>query len=55
MGMSNQLLGQRPYEQFVTPKQLSYLQQLGLGLAGGAGQLGGTFGGIGAAKWAGFI
>ena len=41
MGMSNQLLGQRPQERFVSKKpqkQLSFLQQLGLGLSGGIGE-----------------
>jgi len=28
MGMSNNLLGQRPYEQFLTPKKPSFLQSL---------------------------
>lgn len=32
MGMSNQLLGQRPYEQFLTKKQLPFWQQLLLGI-----------------------
>lgn len=38
MGISESLLGQRPYEQFLTQKQPSFLQQLGLGMAGGFGQ-----------------
>lgn len=38
MGMSSQLLGQRPYEQFLTEKPQSFLQQMGLGLIGGVGQ-----------------
>lgn len=41
MSMSQLLLGQHPYEQFVSPeqqKQPSFLKQLALGLAGGASQ-----------------
>lgn len=37
MGMSNQLLQQRPYEQFVMPKQKSFLQELGISAAQGVG------------------
>lgn len=47
LGLSSQLLGQRPYEQFVTPKNKSFLQELGLGITGGLGQgLGGLLGGL---------
>jgi len=46
MGMSNQLLGQRPYEQFLTEKQTPFWQQLAIGLGGGAAQgFGGAMGG----------
>ncbi len=38
MGMSNQLLGQRPYERALYEKPQSFLQQLGIGLSGGVGQ-----------------
>lgn len=38
MGISESLLGQRPYEQFMVQKQPSFLQQLGLGAASGFGQ-----------------
>lgn len=38
MGMSSELMGQRPYEQFLMQKQPSFMQQLGLGIAGGFGQ-----------------
>lgn len=45
MGISQSLLGQRPYEQILTEKPQSFLQQAGLGLLGGIGQgLGGGFG-----------
>lgn len=49
MGLSNQLLSQRPYENVLTPKKSSFLDQLGIGLAGGLGQgLGtGLTGGLG--------
>ena len=40
-GMSNQLLGQRPYDQFITEKPPSWLESL----LGGVGALGGQFGG----------
>lgn len=55
MGISESLLGQRPYEQFMVKKDPSFLQQLGLGLAGSAGQMGSMFGGLGLANWAGFL
>ncbi len=59
MGMSGQLLNSKPYEQFLTPKQPSFLQSLmgGLGSLGGTalGALGGGIGsgaGLGMAnKW----
>lgn len=44
MSMSGQLLGQRPYEQFMVPKQMGFGKQLALGLAGGIGQAGGAWG-----------
>lgn len=37
MGMSNDLLGQRPYEQFLVPKSKSFLKELGIAGAEGAG------------------
>lgn len=47
MGMSESLLGQRPYEQFLTKKQQPWWKQLLSGLAPGVGQglgmLGGNF------------
>lgn len=49
MGMSQQLLGQRPYESFLLPEQKPFWQELAIAGAGGAGQaLGGlgTFGGL---------
>lgn len=53
-GLGESLLGQRPYEQFLTPKQPSFLQSLlssavsGLGTAAGA--FGGGLGGLAAGK-----
>lgn len=44
MGMSGQLLGQRPYDQFLTEKPKSFWEQAGLGLIGGVGQGIGTAG-----------
>lgn len=38
MGFSNELLGQRPYENFLTPKSKPWWQELLTGFAGGAGQ-----------------
>ena len=50
MGMSGQLLGQRPYEQFLTPKQKPFWQELLGGLAGGVGSGVGTAGSLYGAK-----
>lgn len=44
MGMSQQLLGQRPYDQFLTQKPLSFWQQLAVALGGPAVQAGGLLG-----------
>jgi len=44
MGMSSDLLGQRPYEKFLTQKQMPFWKQLLGGMSGGLGQLGGAFG-----------
>lgn len=41
-GLSESLLGQRPYEQFLAPKQRSFLQELGIAGAQGVGQALGT-------------
>jgi hypothetical protein len=38
--MSQDLLGQRPYEQYITPKKKPFWQELVAGLAGSAGQAG---------------
>ena len=38
MGMSGQLLGQRPYEQMLVEKQMPFWQQLTLGVGGGLAQ-----------------
>ena len=37
-GLSNSLLGQRPYEQFLVPKQKPFWQELLVGLSTGVGQ-----------------
>lgn len=50
MGMSGQLLGQRPYEQFLTPKQKPFWQELVGNLAGGVGSGLGTAGSLYGAK-----
>jgi|HubBroStandDraft_2_1064218.scaffolds.fasta_scaffold324756_2 hypothetical protein len=42
LGLSNQLLGQRPYETFATEKKPSFLESLMGGLGSGAGQAGGA-------------
>lgn len=47
MGMSNSLLSQRPYEQFLTEKKPGFLEQLLGGLAGAGGQAAGMVGGGG--------
>lgn len=44
MGMSNQLLGQRPYDQFLTPKPKSFWEQLMMGLVGAGGEVGAGMG-----------
>jgi hypothetical protein len=41
MGMSTELLGQRPYQQFVTEKPRSFWEQLGLGLTQAGAQAAG--------------
>lgn len=46
MGISSELLGQRPYEQFLSPKKKSFLQELLLSLAPAASQAAGQFGGM---------
>jgi len=55
MGISESLLGQRPYEQFVTQRKTPFWKQLLAGISPAAGQAIGTFGGMGASKMAGFI
>lgn len=45
MGMSNQLLGQRPYEQFVTEKPKPWWQEMLAGLAPGIASGAASFGG----------
>jgi hypothetical protein len=44
MGISEQLLNQRPSEQFITPKKKSFLQSLLGGASSGIGALSGLFG-----------
>lgn len=45
MGISSTLLGQRPYEQFLTPKKKPFWQELLMGMTPGLGQgLGSSFG-----------
>lgn len=46
MGMSNQLMGQRPQEKFLTEKGPSFLESIMGGLGGGLGQMAGM-GGMG--------
>jgi len=54
MGISQSLLGQKPYEQFLTEKPKSFLQQLGISASGGLGHgiglagAGAASGGLGA-------
>ncbi len=40
MGFSNQLLGQRPYEQTLVPKSKNFLEELMLALTGAGGKIG---------------
>lgn len=44
LGLSGDLLNQRPYEQFLTPQAPSFLQSLLGGIGSGGGQLGGMLG-----------
>lgn len=50
MGMSSNLLGQRPYDQFLTEKKPSFLESLFGALTGGLGQGIGMAGGSGLGK-----
>lgn len=50
MGISESLLHQKPYEQYLIPKKKSFLESLLGGLSGGLGQGLGTLGGFGAGK-----
>jgi hypothetical protein len=45
MGVSSSLLGQKPYDQYLVPKQKPWWQELLGSVAGGLGQLGGQQGG----------
>lgn len=55
MNMSNQLLGQRPYENFLIPKKKPWWQELLGSLAGGAGMAAGSLGGLYGANKLGFM
>ena len=55
MGISSTLLGQRPYEQFLTEKPKSWWQELLGGLSEGAGSAAGTFGGLWGSKKLGLL
>ena len=55
MGISESLLGQRPYEHFLTPKKKPFWKELLGSLSGGIGQAGGTLGGFGLAKQFGLL
>jgi hypothetical protein len=56
MGMlSESLLNQRPFEQFLTEKQKPWWQQALMGLSPAFSQAAGTFGGLGLSKWAGLL
>jgi hypothetical protein len=56
IGLSGQLLGQRPSERFLTQKKMPFWQQfLGGTAAPALGQAGGLFGGLGLGKWAGLL
>ena len=55
MQMSNMLLGQRPYEQFMTPKKQPFWKELLSGLSPGIGSALGTWGGLGLGKWTGLL
>lgn len=45
MGLSNELLGQRPYEQFLTKKEMPFWKQMLLGATIGANEFGKQVGG----------
>lgn len=51
MGMSNQLLGQSPHEQFLTPKKKPFWQELLGGLMPGLGEGLGSFGSLAGYGW----
>jgi hypothetical protein len=50
MGISGQILGQRPQENFLAKKELPFWQQLGLGAVGGLSNAAGSFFGGGLGK-----
>ena len=50
MGISGQILGQRPQENFLVKKELPFWQQLGLGAVGGLSNAAGSFFGGGLGK-----
>lgn len=51
MGMSESLMGQRPYQKFITEEQTPWWQKLLEGAAGGIGGIVGGAGGSMASKW----
>jgi len=55
MGFSNSLLGQRPYENFLTEKKPSFLESLMGGLGQGLGSMGGQGGSLGMLKMLGLL
>jgi hypothetical protein len=50
LGLSGSLLGQKPYENFLAPKQKPAWQELLMSLFGGLGQAGGSLGTLYGAK-----
>jgi len=55
LGISQSLLNQRPYEQFLTPKQKPFWQELLSGLSGGISSGAGALGGLWGSKKLGLI
>lgn len=54
-GLSESLLGQKPYEQFLVPKKKSFWEELLGGLSSGIGSAAGTFTGLYGGKKAGLF
>jgi hypothetical protein len=55
MGMGSSLLGQRSFENVLTPKKKPFWQEILGSLAGGAGEAGGSAGGLGILKLLGLL